>query len=254
MKLRITLLAALCALCALSLAAPPGALAQEGLSPDPHAHPSGAPANPQGQPVQRQPQEGCTFVDFEGVMNLQPVGTVTGTPNVEFGPSWLGIIDQDAGGTGNFANEPTPDTVAFFLQPADPINFDAGVQFLEVFYVASSASIPVTLTAWDGLNGTGNMVDTVQGNTVGTDFDGASCTGDPTGNFCLWDVMELTAPSNTIRSVTLSGATANQFAFDDMLYCLETPAQAPTLPSAWALVLALALLAAATLLLRRRSA
>lgn len=240
-------------LAAVALVMQPSGFAQEeqrGLAPE-GAQASGVPANPQGQVDRRQDEE-CTFIDFEGVGDFQPVGTVSGVPNVTFGPSWLGLVDGDAGGGGNFANEPSPDTVAFFLEPADPIDFDTGVQFIQVFYVASAISVPVTLEAWDGPGGSGALVDSAVGNTVGTDFDGAPCTGDPTGNFCLWDVIELAAAQNNILSITLSGATANQFAFDDMLHCTGIPGQAPALPGrGWVLLIGVLVLAAGALVLRR---
>ena len=243
----------LCAVFAFGLAVQPGALAQSGYSLDPDAEPSGPPANPPGIRIVEGNGAECTFIDFEGVGDLQPVGTVSGTPAVTFGDSWLGIIDSDAGGSGNFANEPSPDTTAFFLDPAEPITFDTGVQYLEVFYSASAISLPVTLSAWDGPDGTGNLIDTAMGDTVGSSGDGADCVGDPNGTFCLWDSMTLTAPADTILSVTLEGAVANQFGFDDMLYCTAVPV--PTLPSyRWAIVLALMLLVGAALTLRGRLA
>ncbi len=139
------------------------------------------------------------------------------------------------------------------MTPADPINFDTGVQFIEVFYVASAISVPVTLSAWDGPDGTGNLIDTAVGSTAATDFDGANCSGDPTGGFCLWDSMTLTAPADTIRSITLEGAVADQFGFDDMLYCTAVPV--PTLPNhRWVTVLAVLLLTAGALAVRGRFA
>ena len=165
----------------------------------------------------------CALIDFEGLGNQQVIGTVPGDINVVFGPSWLGLIDVDSGGSGNFANEPSPDTIAFFLQPADPIDFDQPVQFVQVSYVAAAVSLPVTLTAWDGPGGTGSIVDVAIGNTLGTSTDGAACSGDPFGDFCLWDILTLTAASDQIRSITLSGAVENQFGFDDMTFCTSDP-------------------------------
>lgn len=167
--------------------------------------------------------QNCTFIDFEGISNLAQIGVITGNPNVTFNFSWRGLIDSEAGGSGNFSNEPSPDTTAFFLQSVGPIDFDTGVQFMEVFYVASAISVPVTLTAWDGPNGTGNVVDTAIGSTVGRSTDGANCTGDPTGEFCLWDVITLTTATNNIQSITLTGATANEIGFDNMTYCTFNP-------------------------------
>ena len=162
----------------------------------------------------------CRVIDFEGIGNNVPIGTVVGTPDVIFGSSWLGLIDADAGGTGNFANEPSANTVAYFLDTVDnTINFGSNVQFVEVRYSASSISLPVTLTAYDGANGTGNIVDTITGIQVGVDLDGAICSGDPEGNFCAWHILSLTAGESSISSITLSGAIADQFAFDDMRFC-----------------------------------
>ena len=166
----------------------------------------------------------CNLIDFEGIPNRTPVGTIVGIPNVTFGPSWRGLIDRDAGGTGNIANEPTPDTVAGTTEPVEPVDFDAGVQFVEVFYCAAAQSIPLTLTAWDGPGGTGNVVETGVGNTVGTSYDGAPCTGDPDGSFCLWDLIQVTSTTNNILSVTFAGGVARYYVLDNMTSCTDLPA------------------------------
>jgi len=162
----------------------------------------------------------CNLIDFEGVGDTQVIGAIPGAVTVTFGPSWLGLIDADAGGTGNFANEPSPSTIAIFLNLADPITFSSPVQFVQVFYTATAASVPITLTAWDSV---GNVVATTTGSTIGTSVDGAPCGGDPAGDFCLWDIMTLTAPSNSIRGITFSGAVADQFGFDNMTFCTGAP-------------------------------
>ncbi len=157
----------------------------------------------------------CTEISFEGIANNAPIGTIAGVPAVTFGPSWLGLVDQDAGGTGDFANEPSPSTVAHFLTEVDPITFDTFVHTVEVWYTASPFSVPVTLSAWNGPNGSGQVVATATGNVDGT----VGCTGDPTGVFCKWDKLMLTSDVNNIRSVTLAGALVNEFGFDDMTLC-----------------------------------
>lgn len=170
----------------------------------------------------------CSLIDFEGFAESEAIGTVLGSPNVTFGPSWIAVIDSDApGGTANIANEPSPSTVAVFLLEADPIDFDLGVRYVEIFYSAAADSVPVTLTAWDGPGGTGNVIDTQQGLTIGSSVDGAMCSGDPFGNFCLWDRIILTAPTDSIQSITIDGATTNLFAFDNMLFCTDVPCDAP---------------------------
>ncbi len=162
----------------------------------------------------------CTLIDFEGIANFDPVGVITGPVDVTFGASWLGLIDSDAGGTGNFANEPTGDTVTFFSGSLDPIDFSQPVSFVEVSYVASAVSLPVTLTAWSGPSGTGSVIATALGNTLGNSNDGAACSGDPNGAFCLFDTMGVSGDG--ILSVTLSGAVADQFAFDNMTFCVDS--------------------------------
>jgi hypothetical protein len=162
----------------------------------------------------------CTLIDFEGIANLTPVGVLTGPVDVTFGPNWLGLIDSDAGGSGNFANEPTADTVAFVNGPIEPIDFSEPVSFVEVSYVASASSLPITLTAWDGPSGSGNVITTAMGNTLGNSSDGAACSGDPGGVFCLWDTMSLTGSG--ILSITIAGAVADQFAFDNMTFCIDS--------------------------------
>ena len=39
----------------------------------------------------------------EGFADGASIGTVRGNPAVSFGDSWLALIDEDAGGSGNFA-------------------------------------------------------------------------------------------------------------------------------------------------------
>jgi len=162
----------------------------------------------------------CNLIDFEGIGNNTQIGLISGSPNVTFGSSWLGIIDADAGGGGNFANEPSPSTTAYFLDIENHnIDFDSGVQFVEVYYSASVSSVPVTLTAFDGPNGTGEVVDTAVGSAIGASYDGAICSGDPEGQFCAWYSIDLTAATNNISSITLQGAVANLIGFDNMRFC-----------------------------------
>lgn len=198
--------------------------------------------------------DSCNFIDFESFEDLQTVGTVTGSPAVTFTGGWTAAIDSDAGGSASSANEPSPETTVFIPigESIGVINFDEGVQYVEVFYTASGASLPIVLTAYSGLDGSGEVVDTAQGNTVGVGNEN-EC-GDPTGQFCIWDSVSLSAPENNIRSIALSGAVANQFAFDNMTYCTFVPPDVPVTPAQGLLLLALLLGAGAWATLRRRHA
>ena len=125
--------------------------------------------------------------DIENILDFYNGGTGSlgsSGPNygVSFGPSALAIIDSDAGGGGNFANEPSPDTIAFWLSGASLVmnvaaGFDTGFSF---FYSSSTAA---TITVYDGLNATGNVLG--QLNLIAQYRDN-NCTGDPFGAFCNW--------------------------------------------------------------------
>ena len=93
----------------------------------------------------------CSVIGFEGVGDLAAIPEFDGIAS----PGWLGIIDADAGGTGNFAQEPSPQTIAFWLG-GDPGSRDivmTNVASKVEFYYASA--VGMTLQALDE---TGNEV------------------------------------------------------------------------------------------------
>jgi hypothetical protein len=160
-------------------------------------------------------------LDFEGVGDLNAVGNFynggAGTNyGVSFSPATLALVDADAGGSGNFANEPSANTVMFFLDSNNAImtlaaGFDTGFSF---FY---SSSVATTVSIWDGINASGNLLGTI---TLGAQgFD--NCTGDPTGSFCNWTAVGV-AFSGTARSIDFGG-TANQTGFDNITFGSATP-------------------------------
>jgi hypothetical protein len=191
------------------------ALAGQGISTVPQA------PQPKGQTfVKPADAADCNLVDFEGVGNYALIGVIPGPVTVTFGTSWYGLVDADDGGSGNFANEPSSNTVAFFPFDLNDLNISLSpsVQYLEFFYSAAAIGLPVVVTAYDSGN---NVVDSAVGNTVGTDYDGANCTGDPTGQYCSWSVISLTAAADNIAYVTISGPpeAANYFAIDNLQFC-----------------------------------
>ena len=94
--------------------------------------------------------DNCALIDFEGLADNAPIGVIAGPVTVTFGTSWLSLIDADDGGGGNFANEPSSYTAAYFLDTNDiSITLNPPVQFVSFFYTASAVSLPVTLTAYD---------------------------------------------------------------------------------------------------------
>jgi hypothetical protein len=176
---------------------------------------------------------------FEGLGDQEPIlnfyngglgGKGSGPgPNfgIVFGPDSLSIISELQGGTGNFTRNPSGKTIAFFLTgPGDVMNvaggFDTGFSF---FY--SAISFPGVVTVWDGLNGTGNQLASLNLPTTPDD------PNVPT-NFDTWVPIGVTF-SGTALSVNFSG-TANQIGFDDVTLGSATPGPVvPVPPTVWLL-------------------
>ncbi|SDR66197.1 thrombospondin type 3 repeat-containing protein [Christiangramia echinicola] len=180
-----------------------------------------------GQQNQNKTSTGNIIVlDFEGLGDVDYIndfyngGTSSlgnsGTDyGVEFGVA-LSIIDEDAGGTGNFANEPSPSTVMFFLDENQAyMNVEAGFDTGFSFYYSSSSSGSVSV--YDGLNGNGNLLGTVD---LPDNLD-PNCIGDPNGTFCSWDIISV-AFNGIAQSVVFNGA-ANYIGFDDVTFGSLTP-------------------------------
>ena len=169
-------------------------------------------------------------LDFEGLGDLERIlnfydggfggfGSGPGPAyGISFGPDALALIDADAGGSGNFANEPSANTIAFFLTgPGVVMNvnngFTTGFSF---FYTSARVG---TVTVYDGPNGTGNVLATVpvekQFNTCGAP--------DPTGAFSCWTPVGVTF-SGTAFSVNFGGVW-NQTGFDDITLGSATPGE-----------------------------
>jgi hypothetical protein len=156
-------------------------------------------------------QAAVVVLDFEGVGDLAAVNDFynggtdsagnSGTNHgVGFTDTSLGIVDADADGSGNHANEPTSDTVlSFEFSSNDFMNvaagFDTGFSF---FYAATEV---VNLAVYDGLNGTGNLLAVIG---LDNQFDDG-CVGDPGGNICNWTAAGVVF-DGVARSVDFSGA------------------------------------------------
>ena len=166
-------------------------------------------------------------LDFEGIGNLASIngfynggtdsdGNMGTNYGVEFSGNTLGIVDADAGGSGNFGNEPSPDTIMFWLDNSSAImnvaaGFDTGFSF---FYTSSTAA---TINIWSGLNATGTLLASFDLMAQHTN----NCTGDPSGTFCNWDAIGV-----SFAGVAMSidfGGTANQTGYDDITFGSATP-------------------------------
>jgi hypothetical protein len=134
---------------------------------------------------------------------------------ISFGPNALGLIDADAGGTGNIANEPSPSTVMFFSSGSAILNnaagFDTGFSF---FYTSATNAV---VNVYSGLNATGTLLGSI--NLVAQ--YNSNCSGDPTGAFCNFSPAGL-AFAGLAHSIDFGG-TVNQIAFDDITFGSATP-------------------------------
>jgi len=169
-------------------------------------------------------------LDFEGLDDQESIqgfynGGTSANGNsgtnfgVEFSSNSLSIIDQDAGGTGNFGGEPSPSTVLFFLTGAAAImnvaaGFDTGFSF---FYSAVNQAGSVDV--WDGLNGTGTLLATLL--LPVTPSDG----GDPNGSFSPFFAIGV-GFAGIAQSVSFAGVQ-NQIAFDDVTFGAVEPGTLP---------------------------
>lgn len=170
-----------------------------------------------------------TVLTFEGIANQTAVGNFY-APDYTFSAATLALIDADAGGGGNFANEPSPNTIMFFLDRNNAVlnannGFTTGFSF---FYTSSTAA---TVNVYDGLNATGNILASLNL----TAQHNQNCTGDPNGGFCHWDAIGV-AFNGTAYSIDFGG-TANQTGFDNITFGSKDAGGGVPEPAAWAMML-----------------
>ena len=158
---------------------------------------------------------GRTVITFEGLSNGSPIGTVSG---VKFGSAWFTLVDSDAGGSGNTANEPSPETAAYipdgqysrkdtritFLHPVNQVSFYYSLNTdygnLKVYFYNSGGS----------LLGTRNM------NKCTTIYCGISCEGDPDGGYCSW--IKLSFNAKNIAYMQFYPADDTKWIIDNLVF------------------------------------
>jgi hypothetical protein len=201
-----------------------------------------------------QAKASVTVLTFEGLQNLESVndfyngglggnGSGPGTNyGVTFSSNSLALISDQAGGNGNFDADqlPSPVTGLFFLSGgAATMNVAAGFDTGFSFYY-SAINFSGAITVYDGLNGTGNVLATL--NLPVT-------PADPAGRFQPFAPIGVTF-AGTARSVDFGG-TVNQIVFDNITLGSGTPG---TVPEPSTLVLGAIGLAGLVGLSRRRRA
>lgn len=175
------------------------------------------------------PASAVTVLTFEGIADNTAVGNFY-APDYIFSDDTLALVDADSGGGGNFANEPSPNTIMFFLNANNavlnvPAGFDTGFSF---FYTSSTAA---TVTVYDGLDATGNVLGTIDLDAQHT----RGCTGDPNGTFCNWTAIGV-AFAGTAMSIDFGG-TANQTGYDNITFGSDRPGGAVPEPTTWAMMI-----------------
>jgi hypothetical protein len=173
-------------------------------------------------------QAATIVLDFEGLQDLEPVnnfyngglggnGSGPGPDyNITFTSNSLIVKDGDAGGSGNFGGEPSPDNILFFLEGSAAImnvldGFTTGFSF---FY--SAINNPRVVNVYDDFNGTGNLLASL--NLPLTPSNG---TPDPTGAFSPLVPFGVSF-SGLAKSVDFGG-TVNQIGFDNITLGSSTP-------------------------------
>jgi len=168
-----------------------------------------------------------TTLDFEGLADNQPVGNYYNGgagPNygVSFSDNALAIIDKDAGGSGNFGHEPSPDTALYYLSGnAATMSVAQGFSTSFSFYY-TAISNPGTIVVYDGLDGTGNVLASLH--LPMTASDG----GDPNGPFSPF--VPIGVPFSGIARSVDFGGTANQIGFDNIIFGSAPPQPDPIDP------------------------
>ena len=175
-------------------------------------------------------------LDFEGLAHVETVlefynggtggdGSGPGTNyGVSFSANATALIDEDAGvgGTGNFANEPSPDTVVFLPDgTASPIVVNVPAGFETGFGMFYAASSPVSVTVYSGLDGTGTALATRTMPTTPV----ATGHGDPNGYFDVW-YADGVAFAGTAQSVVIA-IGVNAAAIDNLTFGAEMPLGGP---------------------------
>lgn len=155
------------------------------------------------------------IITFEGINDLGKVGKQSG---VVFSPAWIAGLDSDEGGNGDFANEPSPDTVAFLNSPENQIATRITLPYptsqVSFFYSLNTDIAPSVDVYFYDQND--SILGTLSMNNCGCVLCGSSCSGDPNGNWCEFE--ELCANYAGIKYLEFETSGEGQWIIDDFSF------------------------------------
>ncbi len=158
-----------------------------------------------------------TTLTFEGLGNNQGIGGyyaggAGGDFGISFSANALSVIDSDAGGTGNFANEPSASTCAYWNNGASSISIDVANGFTSFSGYYTTIDYTGSWAVYSGADATGSIVASGIFNALG------SSSGDPNGAYSNWELFGANGDGAWIgRSIVLSG-TSDRIGFDDLTF------------------------------------
>lgn len=167
-------------------------------------------------------------LDFEGIGDLKHIGSfynggAGGNLGVEFSSSAESLVSANAGGVGNFSNNPSGSSIAFFDWGSSSMSMNVAGGFLNSFsFLYTSLYFPGVISIWDGANGTGNLLGIAALPTLS-----GNCGGPP-GDFNCWSAVAVNF-SGIGRSVKWSG-TGNFLGIDDVKFTTADVNRASPVP------------------------
>jgi len=191
------------------------------------------------------------LLDFEGLKDLQQIGNfynggAGGAYGVTFSKAATALVDQDAGGHGNFANEPSPSTIMFFDQPSLSSSMSVAGGFTTISFSYTSLWFPAVVTVLGGATGT-----TAIASQVLPKLPSTCGRGDPTGSYSCWKEVTL-AFSGTAQSIKWTGV-GNFLGIDNISLNTVQPVRNVPEPASFVLLATAATVAAAAVRRRRKA-
>jgi hypothetical protein len=167
---------------------------------------------------------------------------------ISFSSNALALIDADfgTGNTGNFANEPSPNTIMSFLSGNETtVNVAGGFKTAFSFWY-TNLGVAGSVEVFDGLDGGGSSLGVIE-----LDALSGVCNGDPKGQYCNWAVGAVSF-TGLAKSIVFSAAAAYS-GFDNVTFGAILPPGYPPTPMPEPLSLLLVATALGAVRLARRS-